>query len=254
MQEQVIGIMGAMPEEIDGVILLLENPIESTIGKRTYVSGTINDIATVVVFSRWGKVAAAATVSTLIHKFNITHLLFTGVAGAVHPDLNIGDIVIAKRLVQHDMDARPLMERHEIPLLGKTFFDSDAMLLDVTSTAVSEIIARNVLHERIGESELRHFSIADPKMILGDIGSGDQFFAQHEQKENLHSRLPTILCVEMEGAAVAQVCYENDMPFSIIRTISDTADDNSHIDFPAFITNIASKYAVEIISTIYRLL
>ena len=73
MQEQIIGIMGAMPEEIDSVILLLENPIESTIGKRTYVSGTINDIATVVVFSRWGKVAAAATVSTLIHKFNITH-------------------------------------------------------------------------------------------------------------------------------------------------------------------------------------
>lgn len=125
MKDRIIGIMGAMPQEIDGVIKLLENPKEITLGMRSYTSGTINNIDVVVVFSRWGKVAAAATVSTLIHVFNVTEVIFTGVAGAIDPTLNIGDIVIAKRLYQHDMDARPLMQQFEIPLLGKTFFECD---------------------------------------------------------------------------------------------------------------------------------
>src|SRR6478736_9802342 len=106
MKKRIIGIMGAMPEEIDGVVALLSNRKELTAGRRTYYSGQINSVDTVVVFSRGGKVAAATTVSTLIHEFKITELLFTGVAGAIHSDLKIGDIVLGKRLIQHDMDAR----------------------------------------------------------------------------------------------------------------------------------------------------
>jgi adenosylhomocysteine nucleosidase len=87
MQQQIIGIMGAMPEEINGVTALLTNVREFSSGRRTYYTGQYNGINTVVVFSRWGKVAAATTVSTLIHEFNITELLFTGVAGAIHPEL-----------------------------------------------------------------------------------------------------------------------------------------------------------------------
>ncbi len=254
MKKRTIGIMGAMPEEIEGVIGLLENSSEKTMGMRTYVSGTINNIATVVVFSRWGKVAAAATVSTLIHEFDITDLYFTGVAGAIHPDLNIGDIVIASRLVQHDMDARPLMPRHEIPLLLKTFFETDALHRDLVSKAVNTVLENKHLHEVISDENLDQFAIVQPKVVIGDVASGDQFFASHNQKEQLHSELPSILCVEMEGAAVAQVCHEYGIPFSIIRTISDTADDTSHIDFPLFIQKISSKYSTEIISTIYKLL
>src|SRR6478752_8004470 len=115
--KKTIAIMGAMPEEIDGVVALLDNCTEFSIGQRTYYSGQINDIDTVVVFSRWGKVAAATTVSALIHHFQITELIFTGVAGAIKDNLKIGDIVLAKRLIQHDMDARPLMNQFEIPLL-----------------------------------------------------------------------------------------------------------------------------------------
>src|SRR6186713_2513202 len=159
MKKRTIGIMGAMPEEIDGVIALLDNRKESTAGRRTYFSGQINGIDTVVVFSRWGKVAAATTVSTLIHEFKITELLFTGVAGAISADLNIGDIVLAKRLIQHDMDARPLMKRYEIPLLNQTYLESDSTHLTIASKAINTLIEDKSLHSTIGDEELAEFSI-----------------------------------------------------------------------------------------------
>lgn len=243
--------MGAMPEEINGLIPLMNNCTQSTIGMRTYYSGNINGIATVLVFSRWGKVAAASTVATLIHQFNITELIFTGVAGAVSDSLKIGDIVIAKRLLQHDMDARPLMPQYEIPLLGKTYFDcADAQLL-IATQAVAQLLADNNLHQTITAEALKEFNITTPKLYVGDIASGDQFFSENAQKEQLVKNLPGILCVEMEGAAVAQVCFENDIPFTIIRTISDAANDESHINFPSFINTIAGRYSIAIIQNMY---
>lgn len=252
MQEKIIGIMSAMPEEINGVIRLIENPESITLGKRTYICGSINGIKTVAVFSRWGKVAAAATVSTLILEFKITESLFTGVAGAILPDLKIGDIVIAKRLIQHDMDARPLMQRYEVPLLSKTYFEADQKRLENVSARLEAIIENGQLTSAIKTIERDAFQITKPNLWIGDIASGDQFFASYEQKETLHNELPTVHCVEMEGAAVAQVCYEYDIPFTIIRTISDTADDTSHFDFPRFIQSVASHYAVAIIVTLFQ--
>jgi adenosylhomocysteine nucleosidase len=247
MTTKTIGIMGAMPQEIDGVISLLENPVRRVIGMRAYTSGTINGVTTVVVFSRWGKVAAAATVATLIHVFHVDEVIFTGVAGAIDPTLNIGDIVIAKRLYQHDMDARPLMQQFEVPLLGKTFFESDAAELEKVKAAISPLIINNVLKDTIGADTLAQFGISTPNLHIGDIASGDQFFADNDRKTALHNAIPTILCVEMEGAAVAQVCFEHKVPCTIIRTISDAADEQSHIDFPKFIEEVSSKYSVCII-------
>ncbi|SHG90190.1 adenosylhomocysteine nucleosidase [Flavobacterium fluvii] len=244
--------MGAMPEEIEGVVALLTNPEVTKMGKRSYFTGQINGIDTVVVFSRWGKVAAATTVTTLIHEFKITELLFTGVAGAISPELKIGDIVLGKRLIQHDMDARPLMKQYEIPLLSKTYIESDAAHLEIATKSINTVLENRSLHSVIGTEGLKEFHIVQPKLMVGEIASGDQFFSSNEQKNNLNSQLPDVLCVEMEGAAVAQVCYEYDIPFSIIRTISDVADDNSHIDFPAFIQKISSKYAAEIIKDIFE--
>lgn len=251
MSEKITGIMGAMPEEINGVVALLVNRQEVTVGGRTYFTGTINGIKTVVVFSRWGKVAAATTVSTLILTFNITQLLFTGVAGAISHQLKIGDIVIAKCLVQHDMDARPLMPQFEIPLLGKTYFDCDADLLTIAQNAVNDLLENKHLHATIDSAALEVFDITVPKLVVGNIASGDQFISGSSSKNNILQQLPAVVCVEMEGAAVAQVCFEYDIPFVIIRTISDTADEQSHIDFPLFIKTISSRYAVEIIKNIY---
>jgi adenosylhomocysteine nucleosidase len=252
MTAKIIGIMGAMPQEIEGVIALLQNPVSTTIGRRIYTSGTINGIATVVVFSRWGKVAAAATVSALIHHFNITELIFTGVAGAINHELQIGDIVIARRLIQHDMDARPLMAQFEIPLLGKTYFEIDDSRLTTAKNTITPLLQNNTLVNVVSPNILAQFNITNPQLHIGDVASGDQFFANSLQKDRLLAALPTTLCVEMEGAAVAQVCYEYNIPFTVIRVISDSADDNSHIDFPAFIKEVASKYSAAIIAELYR--
>lgn len=247
-----IGIMGAMLEEIDGVVDLLSDYSISELGKRTYYSGQIHGIDVIVVFSRWGKVAAASTVATLIHEFQITELLFTGVAGAIHPELKIGDIVLAKNLIQHDMDARPFMKQYEIPLISEIFIESDANHLSIAANAINSLIENKSLHQTINANSLAQFNISQPKLFVGTIASGDQFFSSNAQKTTLSQNLPEVLCVEMEGAAVAQVCYEYEIPFSIIRTISDVADDQSHIDFPTFIKNISSKYSTEIIRNIFQ--
>ncbi|WP_294822207.1 5'-methylthioadenosine/adenosylhomocysteine nucleosidase [uncultured Flavobacterium sp.] len=247
MTNCTIGIMGAMPEEIEGVISLLENPERTVLGKRTYTSGTINGIKTIVVFSRWGKVAASATAATLIHAFSITELIFTGVAGAIDPALKIGDVVLAKRLIQHDLDARPLMDRFEIPLLGITYLECREENTLRVKNAIAPLFLNKTLQKSIGDNILKRFAINNPEFYIGDIASGDQFFSAEAQKLQLSSVLPTVLCVEMEGAVVAQVCYEHNLPFIILRTISDTADENSHIDFPRFIKQVSSPYAVAII-------
>ncbi|MEI6748769.1 MAG: 5'-methylthioadenosine/adenosylhomocysteine nucleosidase [Bacteroidota bacterium] len=251
MTERIIGIMSAMPEEIDGVVDLLTERQELTKGMRTYYSGKINNIPTVVVFSRWGKVAAATTVANLILDFNITELIFTGVAGAINHELNIGDIVIGSRLVQHDLDARPLIAQFEIPLLGMTHVTSPARQVNRALVAINELLSNKHLHAVLSDDELKDFGITNPKVLIGDISSGDKFFSSNDDKLKLQNILPNTLCVEMEGAAVAQVCYEYEIPFTIIRTISDSADDNSHVDFQSFIRHIASKYSVEIIKNIY---
>ena len=251
MKERIIGIMGAMPEEIDSIRQLLSEESRVTIGRRTYSVGKLNGITAVVVFSRWGKVAASITVSTLILEFKVTELIFTGVAGATSPELRIGDIVLGRRLIQHDMDARPLMEQFEIPLLGKTFFESAAEQLEGAAKAIGELLEKKHLHAAIGSGELNKFDIVTPRLFVGDIASGDKFFSKTSDKDELLAKLPSVLCVEMEGAAVAQVCYEYDIPYTIIRTISDAADEKSHIDFPAFIKEISSKYSLEIVKNMF---
>ena len=140
----------------------------------------------------------------------------------------------------------------EIPLLSKTYFESDATHLAIATKAIHDVFENKSLHDVIDAEDLMEFNISQPKLFVGDIASGDQFFSSNEQKHGLNTRLPDVLCVEMEGAAVAQVCYEYEVPFSIIRTISDVADDQSHIDFPSFIKKISSKYSAEIIKNIYK--
>jgi adenosylhomocysteine nucleosidase len=188
MSEKIIGIMGAMHEEIHSIIELMTAVEEFSYGMRTYYTGRINGIKAVVVFSRWGKVAAATTATSLIIKFKITDLIF-GVAGAINPALKIGDIVIAEQLVQHDMDARPLIDRYEIPLLGVTYFKSDSSLSTLAEQAVLAIID-NYKQPFIGQNERNRFSLANPKLHKGNIASGDIFFANQNDRETLFSNLP----------------------------------------------------------------
>lgn len=247
MTDNTIGIMGAMPEEIDSIVSLLSKVSKHQVGGRTYYEGYLNNIKAIVVFSRWGKVAAAATATTLILKFKIKELIFSGVAGAVNPNLNIGDIVIGKRFFQHDMDARPLMKQFEIPLLNISYFESPKDKTALFQSTINELLDQQHLLKVIPQEDLQEFNIHNPQLYIGDIASGDKFFAKEEDKQQLLSLLPNVLCVEMEGAAVAQIAYEYQVPYSIIRTISDAADEQAKVNFPAFIQNISSQYSSEII-------
>ncbi|MDH0675132.1 5'-methylthioadenosine/adenosylhomocysteine nucleosidase [Empedobacter sp. GD03861] len=252
MSERIIGIMGAIPQEINGVVNLLTNKQEHKIGRRSYFTGELNNQKVVVVYSRVGKVAASATVTTLILEFKVSELIFTGVAGGIHADVKIGDIVLGQSLIQHDMNAQPLFPAYEIPMLGKAYFEADSSQLQVATTAILEILEEQHLHNVISEKDLDKFNIHQPQLHVGLIGSGDLFFSTNSQKEKLQQNLPEMLCVEMEGAAVAQVCYEFDIPFIIIRTISDDADDHSTLDFNSFIEKISNVYSIEIIKNIIK--
>lgn len=248
MTRERIGLLGAMPEEINYIIPLIENKREEKIGKRTFYIGNIGEHEVVLVYSRIGKVAAATTVSTLILHYNITQLIFTGVAGAIHPDVKIGDIVLAKELVQHDMNAFPLMPRHEIPLLAKTFFEVDTKLLESSKIAAEKALLEN----SFTQEEKDEFRLHDPKIHFGLIASGDLFFSTNQQKEKLNQRIPNILCVEMEGAAIAQICYEFSVPFCVMRVISDEANDDSSVDFVRFIEHVGRVYSRSFINNLLR--
>lgn len=252
MSERIIGIMGAIPQEINGVVSLLSNKKEFEIGQRNYYTGELNNQKVVVVYSRVGKVAAATTVSTLILEFKITELIFTGVAGGIHADVKIGDIVLGQSMIQHDMNAQPLFPAYEIPMLGKAYFEADSSQLQIATTAILDLLEEQHLHNVISEKDLNKFNIHSPQLHVGLIGSGDLFFSTNSQKEKLQQNLPEILCVEMEGAAVAQVCYEFEIPFMIIRTISDEADDHSTLDFNSFIEKVSNVYSIEIIKNIIK--
>lgn len=240
-----IGIISAMKEEIQAVIEVLEIESKQVKGMRTYYVGKLYGKPVVLVFSRWGKVASATTATQLINDFKIDQLVFTGVAGAIHKDVQIGDIIVGKQLFQHDMNASPLVETYEVPLLGKTSFLTDeAKRADLVASSKSFLAEIELF---LSKELLTEFNIVSPKVIESDIASGDQFISNKLQSDKISEGLPTVKCVEMEGAAVAQVCYEYNKPFSIIRTISDNANNNAHVDFPKFAHEIASKYALGIL-------
>ena len=132
-----LGLMGAMPEEVDGIRAEMEVTGTQEIAGRTYTLGRWHGAEVVLVFSRCGKVSSASTATTLLQHFGVDAILFVGVAGAVHPDLRIGDIVIASELIQHDMDASglPIFQRFEIPLLGRARFPAPADWVDRAAAA-----------------------------------------------------------------------------------------------------------------------
>jgi adenosylhomocysteine nucleosidase len=247
---ETIGIMGAMPEEVEGIIDLMTQIETREIGKRIYHSGFINSKKCVVVFSRWGKVAAASTASTLIHIFGVKEIWFTGVAGAIDEKVKIGDIVIGEKLFQHDMDARPLINQFEIPLLNLSYFEMQEERKQSVFNKIKYALGTGVFFENIELKIRQEFEIENVEIHMGSIASGDQFFSTNQQKNKLSNQLPDVLCVEMEGSAVAQVCYENEIPFTIIRTISDAADDGSPLDFPRFVQHITKAYTTAMVKAL----
>lgn len=245
-----IGIISAMKEEIQAIHNHLELKTKVEKGMRTYYQGKLFNQDVILVFSRWGKVASATTVTQLINDFEVDEILFTGVAGGIENKIKIGDIVIGKGLYQHDMDASPILPKFEIPLLGKSSFHTDQAKTKSLYSAAKNFLTQIDTH---GLKQVLHaFNIDQPVVHLGDIASGDQFISDSTHRDTIKKELPDVLCVEMEGAAVAQVCFEYNVPFTIIRTISDNSNSNSHVDFPKFAKEIASEYALGVIKNYFE--
>ncbi len=241
-----VAIMSAMDEENASIINAMHIESEDTVGGRTYYTGQLCDKEVVVVFSHWGKVAASITATTLITKFGVNEIIFTGVAGGISETLSIGDVVIGKNLFQHDMDASPIIERHEIPLLGRAAISACPAIQDKLKNAAERFLSQT-LRQTVSESARSQFKIRQPQTIVADIASGDQFVSESALAKDILLRLPSVVCIEMEGAAVAQVCEAFDVPFGLVRTISDGANEKSDIDFPGFVSTVAQAYSLGIV-------
>lgn len=211
----MIGIIGAMDEEVAKLKELMVRPEVEEVSDMTFFKGELCGKEAVVVRSGIGKVNAAACAQTLILKFGVTLLINTGIAGSLHNAIDIGDVVISTDAVQHDVDAREFgFTIGEIPRVDTVAFPTDSAIAELAKVANEE---------------------ANPaiKTFMGRIATGDQFIASQEVKDNIITNFQP-LCAEMEGAAIAQVAYINKVSCVIIRAISDKADNSATVDYPTF--------------------
>lgn len=240
-----LGIVAALHEEISELLTLLSGAHRVRIGSRDFWAGELEGQAVVVVLSRIGKVAAASTAAVLVTHFGVRAVVFAGVAGALASGVAVGDVVVSAELLQHDVDASPLFPRWEIPLTGMARFAADAALAQGLQESAGTVLADP--QALLGLEVMRAFGIAAPQVHTGLIVSGDRFVSTSAESMALRDALPDALAVEMEGAAVAQVCHEWGVPFAAIRTISDRADDAASVDFAQFIAQVDSRYSVAIL-------
>jgi adenosylhomocysteine nucleosidase len=240
-----LALVSAMHEELSAVLARMSDEQKTVVAGREFWIGHWHGHEVVAVLSRIGKVAAATTATTLIERFGVSHLVFTGVAGGLASQVQVGDVVVGRSFLQHDMDASPLFPRHEVPLTGVSHFPADSGLTEVLAHA-----APLALQDMLGglpETEWLGLDLANARVHQGLIVSGDRFVSQTAESQALLRDLPEALAVEMECAAMAQVCHDYGVPLAAVRIISDRADDAAHVEFPRFIQTIASRYSVAVL-------
>ena len=208
------GIIGAMESEIAAIREVMDNVRVSTISGMQFAEGRIADRLVVVVQCGMGKVNAGICAQTLINSFGVKRIINTGVAGSLTPKLTINDFVVSTDAVQHDFDVSPIgFARGEIPYTGMVAFPADKELRAKAIAAVKDAAPTS-------------------RVLEGRVCSGDQFISTPQQRDAITTMFGGI-CAEMEGAAIAQVCHLNAIPYVIIRAISDDSDDMSFEEFQA---------------------
>lgn len=211
----ITGIIGAMEEEVE--ILKSKMKVSEIVKKAAmeFYKGYLNDKQVVIVRSGIGKVNAGICTQILIDEFNVNRVINTGIAGSLHNSINIGDMVISTEVLQHDVDATGFgYQLGEIPRMGTLTFEADFHMVEVARETCEKV-----------NSEIQVF--------VGRIVSGDQFVSDKELKNKISNNFGGY-CTEMEGAAIGQAAYLNNIPFVIIRAISDKADDSATMDYPTF--------------------
>ncbi len=227
-----IGIIGAMELEVEQ--LKAEMEVSGVLEKAgmLFYEGRLNSAEVVIVRCGIGKVNAALCVQILADVFHITHVINTGVAGSLNAKLDIGDILISKDALHHDMDATIFgYQIGEVPQMGLREFPADANLANLAEESCKKVNP-------------------DIHVMQGRVVSGDQFISSKEVKERLIS-LFNGDCAEMEGASIAHGAYLNQIPFVIIRAISDKADDSAEMDYPTF-EAAAARHSAALVKEMVR--
>ncbi len=220
----MLAILGAMDEEIELLRADLQEAETLTPPGVTLYRGVLDGVPVLLAKSGIGKVNAAMTATYLLNA-GATRVIFTGVAGGVHPELRVGDLVVSTDLVQHDVDVTAL----DYPL-GTVPGETAAWQADPELREVALAAAREV--EGVG-------------VLEGRVASGDQFIASREGVGRLWTGFGAA-CAEMEGAAVAQVCAKAGVPFVVIRSVSDTADHDAQVDYRTFMPLVA-RHAKQVV-------
>lgn len=210
-----IGIIGAMDVEVASLKAKLNVTNTATFAGMNFCEGTLGETSVVIVQCGICKVNAALCVQLLVDHFAVTHVLNTGVAGSLDSKINIGDIVVSTDAQYHDVDATVFgYQPGEIPQQGIVSFPADPMLRAQAVQAVQK-------------------AAPEVQVFEGQVLSGDQFIATKAKKEQLMKDFHG-MCCEMEGAAIAQAAHANNIPFVIIRAISDKADESSEESYDVF--------------------
>jgi adenosylhomocysteine/aminodeoxyfutalosine nucleosidase len=226
-----LAIMGAMEEEIEPLLAYFDKVNVVEYANNKYYEVSYNDLDIVIAYSKIGKVFASLTASTMIEKFACDTLLFSGVAGGINSKLKIGDLIIADKLCQHDLDITAFGHPNGFVPGGKVFVETSKELREVAIKVAKE----NNL-----------------KVIVGTIATGDQFVHSVERKDFIEKTFNAD-ALEMEGASVAVVCDALNIPFFILRAISDTADMDAGFDFDEFLKSSAKNSADYLIKILKEL-
>lgn len=222
----MIGIIGAMASEVDGLKAKMSDVTTENISGVDFSSGIIGKAEVVVAQAGVGKVNASVTAQTMILKYGVSSVINIGVAGGIEESLKIGDIVVADRVVEHDMDTTAVGDAPGfITGIDRVYMDCDKVISDL-------------IYECAKESGIH--------TIRGTIASGDIFVAEDSVRNKISS-LFNAAAAEMEGAAIGHVCTMNNVKFAVLRAMSDCANDDSHVDFPTFAAAAAEK-SIEIIT------
>ena len=218
------GIIAAMNEEMQEIENIMTEKEQNKIYDLNFIKGKINNTEVILVEAGVGKVNAARTTQVLISNFDIDVIINVGAAGSSNDELNIGDIVIGDKLVQHDFDITAFGHpKGYISNVGQ-YVESDAILIEKMKQTIS----------RMQENEF--------KIKIGTIASGDIFCTEVKMKDKIKTKFNAD-AIEMEGAAIAQVCKLDNIPFIVIRSISDSPNGNNNITFDEFLEKAAKRCA-----------
>lgn len=226
-----IGIIAALPEEVSALKAALENAQEVSLGGTIYHTGSIGGSSVVLMQCGMGKVSAAAGTQAMITAFSPDTIINTGCAGALAAELKVGDFVVSSATVEWDLDTIAIGNpRGYVSSMNAVRMPADSQLAEMIRAALPQ----------------------DASVLTGLVVSGDQFVSTEAQRKLILESFPDALCAEMEGGAIGHVCRQNNVPFCVLRCMSDTADGNSGISFAEFAPVAGEKSARALLSLLTK--